>query len=296
MTLVTISGLCKRYQQPVLQQLSLTIVKGEPVALVGANGAGKTTLFGCIAGFFPFDAGEINVLGQAPGSPKLVNRIGVLPQDAKLNPNETIRNQLMFMAQLQGFNKRQARDETDRVLALVGMQTSANSKPGQLSHGMAKRVAIAQALIGTPELVLLDEPTAGLDPLNARELRQLIQSLSDKVTFVISSHNLDELESLCRQVIYLEHGQVTRQLDLNAHQHSCLSLELCHDSADAEQTLRALAGVTQVSNTKNRLFIIEYDSNQAFALEQSIFELLASRGWQYKLLMKGKTLEESLFG
>ncbi|MGL4474236.1 MAG: ABC transporter ATP-binding protein [Shewanella sp.] len=296
MTIIQITELAKSYQKPVLRGINIKINKGEPIALVGANGAGKTTLFSCIAGFIPFDSGVISVLGEQPGSPNLVNRIGVLPQDARLNPDETIEAQLSFLAQLQGLSKAQALAESQRVLGLVDLQAHGAAKPVQLSHGMAKRVAIAQALIGTPELVLLDEPTAGLDPLNARELRQLIKSLSSHTTFIISSHNLDELESLCREVYYLENGQISRHLDLHDQQQSCLSLELLRETPLAKQALEQLETVTQVSSTQDRVFIINYHDNSGMALEQAIFRLLAQQDWPYKLLMQGKTLEESLFG
>ena len=194
-----------------LDNVNFTIDAGEPVALVGPNGAGKTTLFSILCGYLQPSSGSIELFGCHPNSPSLFGKVGALPQDAQLDPRFSVLKQLLFFCQLQGISKSQALMEADRVLELVGLSQSKHVKPQELSHGMRKRIAIAQALLGQPELILLDEPTAGLDPVNARAIRKLISDLSAHATFMVSSHNLDELEKLCQTVLYLDQGKLIQQ-------------------------------------------------------------------------------------
>ena len=138
-----------------------------------------------------------------------MNIIGALPQDALFHPAQSIGEQLVFLARLHGLSGSDAIDEAKRVLQNVRLETSYNARPTTLSHGMAKRVSIAQAMIGKPPIIILDEPTAGLDPETARHIRQLLQSLRQSTTLIVSSHNLDELEDLCHRTFLLELGHLT---------------------------------------------------------------------------------------
>ena len=216
----------KRYGRTrALDGLDLVLEAGAPIALVGPNGAGKTTLLSLLAGFVRPSGGTVEVLGERPGSAALGGRVGALPQDALFDPRLSVGHQLRVLAELQGFDRRAARTEASRVLGAVGLDDVERRRPTALSHGMRKRVALAQALIGEPVLVLLDEPTAGIDPENARAIRELIlergrpdaspaaggRERRRGTTFVVSSHNLDELERLCGTVVQLERGALVRQ-------------------------------------------------------------------------------------
>ena len=237
MRLIECKGLSKSYgSKQALKQVDLTLDAGAPIALVGPNGAGKTTLFSLLCGYIAPTTGEVSLLGHKPGDAALLGRVASLPQDATLDPNFDILTQLTLFGTLQGFSKKEAKSEALRVLSLVDLTDSASQKPKSLSHGMAKRVAIAQSLIGSPEIVLLDEPTAGLDPANAKKIRELVRELSDKTTFIISSHNLDELEKLCGQVLYLELGQLTQSVSMDdslQSQYLTLTMQQC----DSEKLL-----------------------------------------------------------
>ena len=190
-----------------------------------------------------------------------------------------------------------AKQEALRVLALVDLTDSAEAKPKSLSHGMSKRVSIAQALMGSPKIVLLDEPTAGLDPANAKKIRQIVKDLSDNTTFVISSHNLDELEKLCDQVVYLEHGKLQQSVSIKASQATdfiTLTMKQC-DMDSLHQKLLGLNDVIQVRRIGDDQYVIEYQKQSGFAIEIQLFELFTVNQWQYKALLKGRTLEETLF-
>lgn len=211
---LAIEGLSKRFGAlTAVDGLALTLSPGETHGFIGPNGAGKTTTFSLIAGFLKADAGSICIDGRAAGDvDRLRGVLGILPQDALLPANDTVGAALTFYARLQGMSKGEAVREAERWLDKVGLANSWKSRCGTLSHGMAKRVGIAQAFLGKPRLVLLDEPTAGLDPKSAHQLREIIRSVREAGTaLLISSHNLNELEALCDSATILERGRTLTQ-------------------------------------------------------------------------------------
>ena len=298
MILIQCDNLSKQYPNKLaLDNVSLILQPGAPIALVGPNGAGKTTLFSLLCGYIQPTHGSIRILGHAPGSKALQGVLSALPQDAALDPNFTIASQLQFFAQLQGFNKTDAKQEVLRVLELVELSDSAQAKPKSLSHGMSKRVSIAQALIGAPEIVLLDEPTAGLDPANAKKIRQIVKNLAGETTFIISSHNLDELEKLCDHVIYLEKGQLQQSVSIKASQATdfiTLTMQTC-DMDKLHQQLLSLINVIEVKRSSDEQYVIEYHKQSGFELESQLLAVFNEQQWQYKAILKGRTLEETLF-
>lgn len=205
----------KRYTRRgpnALDGVSFRFPRGCIAGLVGPNGAGKTTAFSVVSGYLRPDSGEVDILGGGPFDPyRLKGRLGVLPQDAELSDRHTPRELLGHLALLQGLGWAEAKRESDRVLDVVQLGDRRDHRIATLSHGMRRRVAVASALVGSPELVLLDEPTAGLDPVQAHSLREALASLRGIQTLVVSSHNLDELERLCDWVVMLRAGKCTRE-------------------------------------------------------------------------------------
>lgn len=208
-----LEGVVKSYgARRALDGLSFEVPTGTLCGLIGPNGAGKTTTFSVISGFLPADAGVVDVLGAGPYDPwTMKGRVGVLPQDAALPERHTPRELLVHLARLQGLTASQAARDADQRLAEVDLGDRADARIGSLSHGMRRRVAVATALLGDPALVLLDEPTAGLDPVQARRVRALLASLRGARTVVVSSHNLLELEALCDWVVLVDAGRCTGQ-------------------------------------------------------------------------------------
>lgn len=286
-------------RERVLSHINFEISAGKPIALVGPNGAGKSTLFSLLAGYIQPTTGHIKILGHEIGSPELIGRIGVLPQDAMLDPNLTILQQLVFLARLQGFNRDACIAEAERVLVLMQLLDSGNQRVTELSHGMKKRVAIAQALMGNPEIVLLDEPTAGLDPENARNIRQQINALAGEVTFLISSHNLDELERLCERVLHLENGELKSDTFVTSpdriEEESYITVRLEHYQDEIKQKIGALAAVVAVETNRNDEIVIRYHFSINPVLDQQILQLLAESNMVYRQLTRGQTLEDKLF-
>lgn len=210
-----LKGLRKQYGRSgpkALDGLSCRFPQGAVCGLVGPNGAGKTTLFSVVCGYLPPDAGTVEILGEPGFDPwRLKGRLGVLPQDAEINANVTCRGFLVYMARLQGLAEGRIPAEVQRALAAVHLADRADQPAGSLSHGMRRRLSAISALMGDPELVLLDEPMAGLDPVEARALRQLIMARRGASTLVVSSHNLDELERICDWVVLMDRGRLVRE-------------------------------------------------------------------------------------
>ena len=296
--LIECQQLSKSYAgRKALHDVSFSCEAGAPIALIGPNGAGKTTLFSILCDYFRPTSGSVKILGLPPGHKDLRGQIAALPQDAQFDPSFTIGQQLRFYAQLQGFNRKEAMQETERVLSLMDLQDNLHSLPASLSHGMRKRAAIAQALIGNPKLVLLDEPTAGLDPANAKNIRQQISAISSDTTFVISSHNIQELERLCQSVLYLNNGQLSQQtLEDETGIDSYLTVHMTDsDRVNWIAAVNNLAGVKEVHSDQKNEYLIRYDETLSADLDQQLLKLMAEQKWRYRQLIKGKTLEEKLF-
>jgi len=297
MSLVISNGLTKRYgSTTALDQMTITLEQGPPIALIGPNGAGKTTFLSLLCGFIRPSDGSVQILGNKPGSSALSGHLAALPQDAVLDPRIGIARQLRFMGELQGMSRRESRLDVERVLSAVDLADVLHKKPTELSHGMRKRVSIAQTLLGSPSVVLLDEPTAGIDPPNAKMIRDVVRRESGDITFIVSSHNLDELERLCESVVYLEKGKLLSHGPLaDESANGFLTLRLI-DVAE-EDFLSAcimLSPVLDVSRLAQGDYLLKVSDDMLAS--QAVLELLHQRGWQYRQLSRGRTLEERFYG
>ena len=296
--LIKASGLNKRFgEKQALADVDFEIHRGAPVALVGPNGAGKTTLFSILCGYIKPSSGQVSVFGVSPGKSETFGRLAALPQDAQLDPRFSVLHQLKFYGRLQGFSSKESQYEAERTIELVGMSGSLYQKPDALSHGMRKRVTIAQALIGSPEVVMLDEATAGLDPLHAREVRELVASLSGETTFILSSHDLAELERLCGQVLYLDQGRLKEHHTLSdQEQFRYFTLRMEQQVPELIEALSARDYVVEVVNSQDKEYQIKVAGQSHDQLPDiDILTLCHQKNWRYRQLVNGKTLENQLF-
>lgn len=191
-----------------LQGLTFSLPEGVCCAFVGANGAGKTTTFSLVGGFLRPASGKISIAGNQVASLQGAHgKVGILPQDMRFFEERTLSSQLLLFAKLVGFAGQEAESEVERVLSAVALSEKRNQPARALSRGMRVRLGIAQALIGSPPLILLDEPMAGLDPVVRSQIRELIGSLGEKTTVVISSHELGELQNFCDYICIIDKGQ-----------------------------------------------------------------------------------------
>ena len=208
---IELFGVSKRFGPKVaVNAVSFSVPRGSVFGLIGPNGAGKTTTFSMMCGYLYPSEGTLKVMDVDPSTPgALKGKLGALPQDAVLPPGWEVGSLLTYWARLSALAdpEREARD----ALEQVGLMEAWNVQTQALSHGMAKRAAMAQALMGRPPLVLLDEPTAGLDPRIAAQVRQVIRTMKEhQQTVVVSSHNLQELEELCDAAAILDKGSLAQ--------------------------------------------------------------------------------------
>ena len=215
---VRTADLVKRYgSRRALDGLTLSVPRGAVMGLVGANGAGKTTWMLTVAGLLRASSGTVDVLGEGPFDPaRLGGRVTVLPQDAELPPELSPRELLQTFGRLQGLSAGAAARAADAALAAVNLSDRATCAMRTLSHGMRKRAMVAQCFVGEPELVLLDEPLNGLDPVEADRLRRLLVAHRGRRTIVVSSHRLGDIEQVCTHVAFMENGRVVRADTLRA--------------------------------------------------------------------------------
>jgi len=211
-TIVLADGVCKRLGSTrALAGVSLVLGHGI-TGLLGPNGAGKTTLMRILATVLRPDAGQIRIFGHEPADPAarpdIRRRLGYMPQEPGFHARFTAFEFVDYVAILKELTERRARhDEVRRVLALVGLEAVAHQRIKALSGGMRRRVALAQALLGEPGLLILDEPTAGLDPEQRLRFRELVSRLAEDRAVLISTHQTEDVAALCRHVLVLDAGR-----------------------------------------------------------------------------------------
>ncbi len=204
---IEIKGLTKNYgQQKALDDISFSIQNGEVVGLLGPNGAGKSTLMKCITGAIHPDEGEILVdrfsVWAQPMQTK--SRIGFLQENNPLYYEMYVREYLKFVADIRHQNKQRI----EEIIEKVGLTSESHKKIGQLSKGYKQRVGLAQAILSNPEILILDEPTNGLDPNQIIEIRDVIREIGESKTVILSTHIMQEVEALCSRVILLNKGKI----------------------------------------------------------------------------------------
>jgi ABC-type multidrug transport system ATPase subunit len=265
--------------------------------LLGPNGAGKTTLFSIVSNFLNADSGRVEVLGvDTRNISRLRGRMTILPQDAQFQRNVPILEQLTFFRMLDGQDRASAEDEVRRGLELVGLSDYTNRSVRALSHGMLKRLGIAQAFLGEPEVILLDEPTSGLDPANARQIRDLVTELKARATVVVSSHNLDEIQELCSHVVILDRGQVVADGSVDeltrAHRELELRLSRTLDAGELER-LGALDPVSSITagTDSGYIFGLDLDGRDWDSAVAEILGWLLEAGVVPRRLTEGRSLE-----
>ena len=213
---------------PGLKDVSLYVRSGETVGLLGRNGAGKTTALNLITGYFPPTEGSVRIGGKDMLShPRECKRmIGYLPEKPPLYDEMTVEEYLFFVSELREVVRKANRGHVEEIMELCDLTEMRHRVIGHLSKGYRQRAGIAQALCGTPEILILDEPTTGLDPKQTVEMRELIRKLGENHTVLFSSHILNEVQQLCSRVIILHEGRMIRSLELGAEEKKTVRLRL----------------------------------------------------------------------
>src|ERR1700757_2572832 len=208
---IEVANLTKRYAgHTAVSDISFTVKRGEIVGLLGPNGAGKSTTMRILSCYLPATSGTVRVAGLDVfrNSIEVRRRIGYMPENNPLHSDMRVREYLKFRARLKGLTNQASRDRVDVVMEQCGLTEVARRIIGQLSKGYRQRVGLADALVHEPELIILDEPTIGLDPNQMRSVRQLIKNLARNHTVLISTHILPEVEMTCSRVLILHQGKI----------------------------------------------------------------------------------------
>lgn len=207
---ISIYNLSKNYgEQTVLNSIGFEIGEGEVVGFLGPNGAGKTTTMKIIAGALSYNVGSVKVCGLEVKDNTLHTNalIGYLPEQNPLYPEMYVKEYLLFVAETHGINK-EKEQLVDELIDKVGLRPEFHKKIGQLSKGYRQRVGLAQALVPNPKVLILDEPTTGLDPNQLEEIRNLIRELGKDRTVILSTHIMQEIKAICNRVIIINKGEI----------------------------------------------------------------------------------------
>ncbi len=297
---LSLRGVTKRFGAiRALDGVDLEVPRGAVFGLVGPNGAGKTTTFGIACGYVRPDGGTVDLFGEGPFDPsKHRGRVAVLPQDAQLGRDIPLLDQLVYFARLQGLGKQEARSQAGWALELAGVTSRARARSRTLSHGMLKRVAIAQAFIGEAELVLLDEPTSGLDPVQAERIREHIVAQRHDRTVVVSSHNLNEIEAVCDHVAMIDHGRAVLAGTVAAitGKNEEVRITLAEGPVPLDMVKTALAGDSVDWDEASRTLVIRFVSRPGRGAEDVIGQALRTLlGHHARIsqVVKGRSLERT---
>jgi ABC-2 type transport system ATP-binding protein len=214
-TVVDVRNVTRCYGKPcAVQDLSLTVEKGESFGFLGPNGAGKTTTIKMLTGFIKPDTGTISIMGHdiAREDIEAKRHIGLVPDEYGLYDDLTAADHLRYFGRLLGMNHADRESAIERSLKMVELGEQTNTKTKGFSHGMRQRLVIAQALMGSPDVLFLDEPTTGLDPIGAKEVRDLIKKMTGAgMTLFISSHLLFEVQEMCKSVAIINRGRLLKK-------------------------------------------------------------------------------------
>lgn len=208
---IVINGLKKNYGEKVaVNDISLEVEQGMLFSLLGVNGAGKTTTIKMLTGLTKPTSGDAYVMGKSIKNElaEVKKIVSVSPQDTAVAPNLTVRENLEFIAGIYGMSKEKVKEKTDEIINKFSLKEIEKSKAKTLSGGWQRRLSIAMALITEPKILFLDEPTLGLDVIARRELWQIIKSIKEKVTIVLTTHYMEEAEKLSDKVAIMLNGQV----------------------------------------------------------------------------------------
>lgn len=303
--MIEVHNVTKYYGQVrALDQVSFDVKKGEIVGLLGPNGSGKTTLMRILTGFFPPTDGRVVVAGLdvETSSLEVRRRLGYLPENVVLYPDMSVRAFLNFCVRVKGDLAAQRRSQVDRVLSECALEHMAHRLIGTLSKGYRQRVGLAQALLCEPEVLILDEPTIGLDPHQVIEIRELIKGLGGKTTILLSSHILSEVALTCHRVVIIDKGRIIAEdtaagLRERVQGAAQTLVRAAGPRPEVLAALRALTGVREVmaqdgtaDGPEGHTFVVTSPDR---AIARAVAQAVVSRGWDlYELRPVTMDLEE----
>jgi ABC-2 type transport system ATP-binding protein len=283
--LIEVQGLTKRFvDKNAVDDVSFFVPEGEVLGFLGPNGAGKTTTMRMITGFLPATSGQVRVAGLELDRDALAVRakIGYLPENIALYPEMRVEEYLRFRAAVEGVPRGLVKARLDEVMERTMVADVRRQLAGTLSKGYRQRVGLAGALIHKPPVLILDEPTVGLDPRQIVKIRELIIELGRDHTVILSTHILPEVEQVCRRVLIIDDGHIVadgtpEQLRTGLSGSAEIKAELEAPEAEALEAFGTLPGVSGVTSDGNGRFSLTVDGGSD--LRRQVFALAVQRGW-----------------
>jgi len=306
--MIKATGLTKRYaRNTAVDQISFEVQKGSIVGFLGPNGAGKTTTMRMLTCFLPPTAGSATVAGfDILEQPLEVKRhIGYLPETPPLYPEMRVTEYLNFVGQLKGLSGATLRERVGYVIERCNIEEMRNRTTGKLSKGYRQRVGLAQAIIHNPDVLILDEPTAGLDPKQINETRSLIRKLAGDHTIILSTHILPEVEQTCQEVMIINRGRLVATDSVENLQHRArggesVLLEVSSpngllDSSAVQRQLMRVNGVSRIAfrDARQNHLVAEIESSSDHSIRSDLARAVVEAGWElHELRASAMSLEE----
>ena len=301
--MIEVQHLTKRYARiTAVEDVTFRVERGEILGFLGPNGAGKTTTMRILTGFMPASEGVAVVAGfnvfDQPLEAK--RRTGYLPETPPLYPDMTVREYLDFVARLKGVPSRERRSRVDSAMERTRVADVRDRHCGKLSKGYRQRVGLAQAILHNPEVLILDEPTAGLDPKQIIETRELIKGLAGDHTIILSTHILPEVSQTCQRVIIISKGRVVAvdtpaNLTRRLRGSEMLYVQIDAAGTDARPALERLPGVTRVAETDRHDGGVgfEIETSRGHDIRRELARVVVNQGWGLlELRSSGMSLEQ----
>lgn len=290
---IQVENITKTYgEQKALNTVSFTIEKGEIVGFLGPNGAGKSTMMKILTTFLPASEGVaiVNGFEVTKDDISVKKSVGYLPEHNPLYLDMYVREYLLFNAGIYNIPK----TEVEKVIEKTGLMPEANKKIGQLSKGYRQRVGLANALLHNPEVLILDEPTTGLDPNQLIEIRQLIKNVGKEKTVLLSTHIMQEVEAICDRVIIINKGEIVldkKLADLKNNKQQIIEVEF--DYRVEEVALQKLPKIEKVENSIGFVYQLYFDTEQD--MRGKVFDFAHDNGLKILQLHQKNTTLEKLF-
>lgn len=294
--MLEVSNLTRSYGSfKAVDSVSFKIQKGEIIGLLGHNGAGKTTIMKMISGYLEADTGDVSLDGVtlSKEDKKLQSQLGYLPESLPVYPEMSVAEYLDYAADLKGLKGNNKVAEIKRAIKATDLSAKLLAPIETLSRGYKQRVGVAQAILGQPKLLILDEPTNGLDPEQTQHMRKLIKDIAKKATVILSTHIMQEVNALCDRVLILKSGQLVLDEQLEALQHS-KQLVVESDITEAKK-LTNIEGVFAVEQASQKLLVSLEDKANMQQVAANISKAVVESGAQLFALYPQKRDLETVF-
>ena len=301
---ITIQNLTKQYgPQKAVDNLSFEVKTGEILGFLGPNGAGKSTTMKMITGYLGIGDGHVTFGDKslAENGDLIKRHIGYLPENNPLYMEMPVIDYLEFCAALQGIAKEKIDERTKEMIRVCGLNNEKHKKIGELSKGYRQRVGLAQAMIHDPEILILDEPTTGLDPNQIVEIRKLIRELGKEKTVILSTHILPEVEATCDRILIINKGRIVADGTADTLRKQATGQELIKvriEDGSAEgilNELRKIPNTDRVELVDKSLNRFEVQSKTGTSSKRDIFQMCVDKGWVLSELIPVETRLEDIF-